>query len=183
MPRPCFCVKASRQNIQTYPFPVAHQRGEGTCLSQECTECCIGVSGAWPAPSRSPDDSTRRMHCSSTSLVAIYRGLGDACRFVNHRDVVRVCRATLQHLSLHFSSQRCLLFFSIVCTQVAQKTVSTMLNGKAVPEGELYLARKAGFGNLADIVDRLNVCFRPVSKNGEGKGMPLSLYQTQVSRN
>ena len=74
-------------------------------------------------------------------------------------------------------------FFSIVCTQVAQKTVSTMLNGKAVPEGELYLARKAGFGNLADIVDRLNVCFRPVSKNGEGKGMPLSLHRTQVSRN
>ena len=58
-----------------------------------------------------------------------------------------------------------------------------MLNGKAVPQGELYLARKAGFGNLADIVDRLNVYFRPVSKNVEGKSMPLSLHRTQVSRN
>jgi hypothetical protein len=76
-----------------------------------------------------------------------------------------------------------LVVFSIVCTQVAQKIVSTMLNGKAVPQGELYLARKAGFGNLANIFDRLNLCFRPVSKNGEGKGMPLSLHRTQVSRN
>ena len=73
--------------------------------------------------------------------------------------------------------------FLIVCAQVAQKVVSTMLNGKAVPQGELYLARKAEFSNLADIIDRLNVCFRPVSKNVEGKSMPLSLHRTQVSRN
>ena len=52
---------------QTHTFPVAHQRGECACLLQECTECCIGVSGAWPAPSRSPDDSTRRMHSALRS--------------------------------------------------------------------------------------------------------------------
>lgn len=74
------------------------------------------------------------------------------------------------------------MFVLILCTQVAQKTVSTMLGGKAVPDTELYLARKAGFGSLADVADRLNICFRPIHKNGEGKVMPLSLHRTQVSR-
>ena len=58
-----------------------------------------------------------------------------------------------------------------------------MLNGKAVPDGELYRARKAGFGTIVDAVERLNVCFGPVKKNGEGEVMPLSLHRTQVSNN
>ena len=43
-----------------------------------------------------------------------------------------------------------------------------MLGDKAVPDTEIYLARKAGFGSLADVANRLNVCYRPISKNGEG---------------
>jgi len=58
-----------------------------------------------------------------------------------------------------------------------------MLNGTAVPNDELYRARKAGFGTIVDAVERLNVCFRPIKKNGEGEVMPLSLHRTQVSRN
>ena len=69
------------------------------------------------------------------------------------------------------------------CVEVAQKTVSTMLNGTAVPNDELYRARRAGFGTIVDAVERLNVCFRPIKKNGEGDVMPLSLHRTQVSRN
>ena len=69
------------------------------------------------------------------------------------------------------------------CVKVAQKTVSTMLNGTALPNDKLYRARKAGFGTVVDAVERLNVCFRPIKKNGEGEVMPLSLHRTQVSRN
>ena len=58
-----------------------------------------------------------------------------------------------------------------------------MLNGKAVPDGEIYRARKAGFETMADAVERLNVCFKPIKKNGEGAVMPLSLHRTQVSNN
>ena len=55
-----------------------------------------------------------------------------------------------------------------------------MLNGKAVPDGEIYRARKAGFETMANAVERLNVCFKPIKKNGEGAVMPLSLHRTQV---
>ena len=58
-----------------------------------------------------------------------------------------------------------------------------MLNGKAVPDGEIYRARKAGFETMADAVEGLNICFKPIKKNGEGAVMPLSLHRTQVSNN
>ena len=56
-----------------------------------------------------------------------------------------------------FHSPNIVMFVLIACTQVAQKTVSTMLGGKTVPDTELYLARTAGFGSLVDVVNRLNI--------------------------
>ena len=80
-------------------------------------------------------------------------------------------------------AQSSLPFTAVTMTLAAcQMTVNTLGQGQLVDGGEIYRARKAGFGRLADIASRLNHLMRHKLVNQEPAAPPLLLDATNVSR-
>jgi hypothetical protein len=66
--------------------------------------------------------------------------------------------------------------------KACQMTVNTLAQGQLIEEGELYRARKQGFGHLATLGERVNRLMQLKRVNQESEAPPLLLDPTNVSR-
>jgi hypothetical protein len=66
--------------------------------------------------------------------------------------------------------------------KACQMTVNTLAQGQLIEEGELYRARKQGFGHLATLGERVNHLMQLKRVNQESEAPPLLLDPTNVSR-